>query len=103
MPSSLSFGRGALLLLGASLATSGTPPGFPPSLRRKGCLKEDGQPNLFCPGDDGYGCFKIPTLLRTKNGTLLAMIEAILISAYEDPLMMERLGVHPFLSMATVL
>lgn len=26
--------------------------------------------------DLGYGCFKIPTILRTVNGTLLAMIEA---------------------------
>jgi len=55
--------------------TSKTPPGFPPSLK-PGCLAEDGQPNLFCPGDLGYGCYKIPTVLRTKNGTLLAMIEA---------------------------
>mmetsp|Transcript_85885 Transcript_85885/g.223302 ORF Transcript_85885/g.223302 Transcript_85885/m.223302 type:complete len:368 (+) Transcript_85885:3-1106(+) len=32
--------------------------------------------DLFCPGDEGYGCYKIPTLLRTVKGTLLAMIEA---------------------------
>jgi len=61
----------ATLICGA-IATS---PGFPPSLK-PGCLKDDGQPNLFCPGDDGYGCYKIPSLHRTGNGTLLAMIEA---------------------------
>jgi len=53
----------------------GAKPGFPPSLP-PGCLKPDGQTNLYCPGDDGYGCYKIPTIMRTKKGTLLAMIEA---------------------------
>ena len=32
--------------------------------------------DLYCPGDEGYGCYKIPTLLKTSKGTLLAMIEA---------------------------
>ena len=66
--------------------TSGVPPppppppppprgGFPPSLA-PGCLPRDDQADLFCPGDSGYGCFKIPTMLSTRRGTLLAMIEA---------------------------
>ena len=49
---------------------------FPRTLKRQGCLPPDGQANLFCPGDEEYACYKIPTLLRTANGTLLAMIEA---------------------------
>jgi sialidase-1 len=50
--------------------------GFPPSLK-PGCLKPDGSNvDLWCPGDGGYGCYKIPVLLRTQKGTLLAMIEA---------------------------
>ncbi|CAK0802046.1 unnamed protein product [Prorocentrum cordatum] len=50
--------------------------GFPPS-PKPGCLPADANnTDLFCPGDLGYGCFKIPTILKTVNGTLLAMIEA---------------------------
>eukprot|EP01052_Picozoa_sp_SAG31_P032665 SAG31_NODE_3603_length_4080_cov_2.228586_4_plen_274_part_00 len=50
--------------------------GFPPSLK-PGCLSSDAQENLFCPGAYGYGCFKIPSLLRIPNTTrLLAFIEA---------------------------
>ena len=64
-----------LALTTLRVLASTTPPGFPPSLP-PGCLKPDGQQNLFCPGDNGYGCYKIPTFLRTKNNTLLAMIEA---------------------------
>ena len=30
----------------------------------------------FTSGDDGYACMKIPVLLRTENGTLLAFAEA---------------------------
>lgn len=56
-------------------AVCDTPPGFPPSLR-PGCLEPDDQTDLFCPGDEAYGCYKIPVLLRTNEGTLLAMIEA---------------------------
>jgi hypothetical protein len=56
-------------------AVTGPPPGFPPSLR-PGCLKPDGQPNIFCPGDDGYGCYKIPTMLHHSSGVLLALVEA---------------------------
>lgn len=55
---------------------SGTTPGFPPSLK-PGCLATDANnTDLFCPGDLDYGCYKIPTILRTARGTLLAMIEA---------------------------
>lgn len=64
-----------ILLASCVAIVTSTKPGFPPSLK-PGCLAADGQPNLFCPGDLGYGCYKIPTLLRTRNGTLLAMIEA---------------------------
>merc|ERR1719487_2794551 len=33
--------------------------------------------NLWCPGDAGYECYKIPSLLRIPNTTtLLAFIEA---------------------------
>eukprot|EP00756_Hemistasia_phaeocysticola_P054391 Hpha_TRINITY_DN30319_c0_g1::TRINITY_DN30319_c0_g1_i1::g.146909::m.146909/K01186/NEU1; sialidase-1 len=62
--------------LGALATVLGTPPGFPPSLK-PGCLERDANnTDLYCPGDLGYGCYKIPTILRTLNGTLLAMIEA---------------------------
>merc|ERR1711865_41264 len=54
---------------------SATKPGFPPSLK-PGCLKPDDQQNLFCPGDDGYGCYKIPTMLRHSSGALIALVEA---------------------------
>jgi sialidase-1 len=65
-----------LATISLALVSSGTPPGFPPS-PSPGCLQPDDKgDDLFCPGDDGYGCYKIPTLLRTANGTLLAMIEA---------------------------
>ena len=70
--------RRLLFLLFILLITSSTSskPGFPPSLP-PGCLKSDGTNiNLYCAGDDGYGCYKIPTILRTSNGTLLSMIEA---------------------------
>ena len=30
----------------------------------------------MCTGDEGYGCYKIPTAMVTNNGTILAMIEA---------------------------
>ena len=75
---SVPAGLGLLLLLVvAAAARSATPPGFPPSLK-PGCLPPDARNvDLFCPGDLGYGCFKIPTLLRTRpQGTLLAMVEA---------------------------
>lgn len=58
------------------LGNVGTKPGFPPS-PKPGCLAKDASnTDLYCPGDLGYGCYKIPTILRTVNGTLLAMIEA---------------------------
>lgn len=68
-----------LALLLPTLCTLGvraTRPGYPPSLK-PGCLAADpNNTDLFCPGDLGYGCFKIPTILNTAKGTLLAMIEA---------------------------
>ena len=48
-----------------------TRPGFPPSLK-PGCLMEDDQTNLWCPGDDGYGCYKIPTLAHAVSEKALA-------------------------------
>eukprot|EP01062_Namystynia_karyoxenos_P070769 TRINITY_DN66146_c0_g1_i1.p2 TRINITY_DN66146_c0_g1~~TRINITY_DN66146_c0_g1_i1.p2 ORF type:complete len:384 (+),score=112.76 TRINITY_DN66146_c0_g1_i1:66-1154(+) len=51
---------------------------------KPGCLPKDNQTDLWCPGaegvppaagDEGYACYKIPSLLRTGNGTLLAFIE----------------------------
>ena len=64
------------LITAAALSPSATtPPGFPPSLK-PGCLAPDAQRDLFCPGDGGYGCYKIPTLLRHSSGALLAFIEA---------------------------
>ena len=63
----------------ASTATSlFVPPhkGFPPSLF-PGCLPRDNQTDLWCPGDGGYGCYKIPSLLHVPGTeTLLAFIEA---------------------------
>uniref|UniRef100_A0A7S0LNW1 Sialidase domain-containing protein n=1 Tax=Coccolithus braarudii TaxID=221442 RepID=A0A7S0LNW1_9EUKA len=52
-----------------------------------GCLPAvDGQQDLWCPGAEGagaknpldstYKCYKIPSLVRTWNGTVLAFIEA---------------------------
>ena len=65
-----------LLLALAPFLCSASKPGFPPSLS-PGCLAPDPHnTDLYCPGDLGYGCFKIPTILKTVNGTLLAMIEA---------------------------
>ena len=58
-----------------ALVRSATPPGFPPSLK-PGCLQPDAQANVYCPGDDGYGCFKIPVILRHSSGALIALIEA---------------------------
>ena len=43
-----------------------------------GCLaKKDQQQDLFCPGDLGYHCYRIPSLARSsKTGALLAFVEA---------------------------
>ena len=41
-----------------------------------GCLPADDQIDIWCPGDDGTKCFKIPSLARTVKGTLLAFVEA---------------------------
>lgn len=62
-----------VVLVGRALGSNG----FPPSLK-PGCLPSDGSNNtdLYCPGDSGYGCYKIPTIMQTRKGTLLAMIEA---------------------------
>lgn len=65
----------AQLAVHAQSGRGPTPPGYPPSLKA-GCLKPDDQIDLFCPGDEQYGCYKIPTLLRHTNGTLVAIIEA---------------------------
>jgi sialidase-1 len=50
-----------------------------------GCLPKDNQTDLWCPGargqppaegDEAVRCYKIPSLLRTQRGTLLAFVEA---------------------------
>jgi len=70
------WSKHVVLLLVIIVSSSATKPGFPPSLT-PGCLNPDNQSDIFCPGDDEYGCFKIPTLLRhSRNGTLIALIEA---------------------------
>ena len=67
---------GLLLVFPLLLLCSATKPGFPASLK-PGCLPTDpDNTDLFCPGSEGYGCYKIPTILKTVKGTLLAMIEA---------------------------
>ena len=49
-------------------------PGFPKI--SPGCLHPDNQTDLWCPGQNGYMCYKIPSLLRIPNTTeLLAFIE----------------------------
>ena len=30
---------------------------------------------VFKSGDDGYNCFRIPTIIKAKNGTILAFAE----------------------------
>ena len=66
----------ALSLATVAFAAPAPAPGFPPSLA-PGCLPADANgPSLFCPGQDGYGCYKIPSLVATANGTLLAFAEA---------------------------
>ena len=63
----------------SSASSPPTPPGMPkgfPAALKPGCLAPDDQTDLYCPGQLGYGCFKIPTVMQTMNGTLLAMIEA---------------------------
>ena len=69
---------GLLLLLRARPSAAAPPSkGFPPSLT-PGCLPPAaGKLDVFCPGQHGYGCFKIPTLLRIPHTQrLLAFIEA---------------------------
>ena len=73
--------RLALLLAATPLSTAQPHvPALPP-----GCLPPDDQLDLWCPGargtppaagDETVPCYKIPSLLRTTNGTLLAFIEA---------------------------
>ena len=42
-----------------------------------GCLPSDSTTDLWCPGDAGYMCYKIPTLVKVpRSSTLLAIIEA---------------------------
>lgn len=41
-----------------------------------GCMKKDKFTPVFCPGDNGYCCYRVPTLVVTTAGTLLAFVEA---------------------------
>lgn len=79
--------RAACFFVSASSALGAVPVPAP----SPGCLHhwnpfdKTPQTDLWCPGahgvepadgDEGYKCYKIPTLMRTGNGTLLAFIEA---------------------------
>jgi sialidase-1 len=48
---------------------------FPPL--EPGCLPTDGQRKIFCPGDAGYNCYRIPSIVHVLGtSTLLAFAEA---------------------------
>lgn len=68
-----------LLLCSCQILPEAFPPkrGFPPALP-PGCLRADDKiSDLWCPGDHGYGCYKIPSLLHIPGtSTLLGFIEA---------------------------
>jgi len=64
---------GILVLLGLLLSTTQADIHIKP-----GCLAPDSRhTDLWCPGDAGYECYKIPSLLKVPaSSTLLAFIEA---------------------------
>ena len=41
-----------------------------------GCMPKDKFTPVFCPGDNGYCCYRVPNLLVTDAGTMLAFVEA---------------------------
>lgn len=47
---------------------------FPPL--EPGCLPADGQSKVFCPGMDGYNCYRIPSIVRVEENVLVAFAEA---------------------------
>jgi len=41
-----------------------------------GCMRKDKFTPVFCPGDNGYCCYRVPNLVVTTAGTLVAFVEA---------------------------
>ena len=69
---------GGALALGVQIGQTLLPPNA--WFITPGCLPDSqrrGVTELWCPGDAGYMCYKIPTLLRVpRSSTLLGFIEA---------------------------
>ena len=70
---------GYLVILLAAFSSSGgsfgAGSGHPTSAGRRGAPVFDTS-TLFKAGDQGYKCYRIPALLTTKSGVILAFCEA---------------------------
>ncbi|MFJ9826466.1 exo-alpha-sialidase [Streptomyces sp. NPDC101160] len=66
----------SLASLAALVGLAAAPPAAASGTALSGANRIGTQQALFRSGTAGYGCFRIPTLVRTKSGTLLAFAEA---------------------------